>query len=246
MLAWVTGASSGIGRATALELANQGYVVLATARRSSDLDSLNKEDDRIIPMVLDICDYESCQETIRKMEDKYGPIDLAILNAGHGEEESVTRLDRDVVDRHFNVNVMGTVNSLYAVLAGMLLRKRGHIAIVGSICGYRGISGCFSYGASKAALIHMAETLKLELQPHRIKVQIINPGFVKTPMTEKELSRIPRIISSKQAAKALVDGLRTPNFEITFAPDYFGSTWMTRMAQYLPYSIYFWLIKRFN
>lgn len=241
MLAWVTGASSGIGRATALELADKGHIVLASARRDHALNELAAIDSRIIPLPLDITDFEACKTAIKKAEDKYGPITLAILNAGAYESDPVVKLDRAAFDRNFQVNIFGTVNALYAVLEQMLLRKNGHVVLVGSFVGYRGLPYAFSYGAAKAALIHMAETLKLELQPHKIRVQLVTPGLVKTPMTENSAIKKSRMISANRAAKELVAGLSEDVFEIKISKGFMN---LINVMRFLPNWIYFPIAKR--
>lgn len=242
MLTWITGASSGIGRALALELASRGYIVLASARRTEELDKLVAEDNRIIPLPLDVTDYAACKALVDKIEKKYGPIDLAIFNAGIFESDPISRLDRDVVERHFNVNVMGVVNTLYASLAGMLLRKRGHVVINASVVGYRGLPNSFSYGGTKAALINMAECLKLEMLPHRIRVQVINPGFVRTKMIENVTTRQFGTLSPEEAAKEIVKGIHMyEDFEIRL-PGRFS--WCMRMLRLLPNWMYFPIVAK--
>jgi NADP-dependent 3-hydroxy acid dehydrogenase YdfG len=241
MLAWVTGASSGIGRATALELSSRGHIVLASARRGEELESLSAEGSRIIPLPLDVTDFAACKALIEKAEKKYGPIELAILNAGIYQPDPVVKLDRALVDKHFDVNVFGVVNCLYAVLDGMLVRKRGHIALCASVAGYRGLPNSFSYGATKAALINMAECLKLELEPHKIRVQVINPGFVKTPATAQNTFKMPGLISAEEAAKEIVRGLNMSEFEIRFPA---GFTWFMSVLRIIPDWLYFPIISK--
>ncbi len=243
MLAWVTGASSGIGRATALELASRGHIVLASARREDELNELAEEDDRIIPLPLDVTDFDGCKAAIDWAEKKYGPIELVILNAGIFESDPVVKLDRAAVIKHFDVNVIGMVNCLYAVLEGLLLRKRGRIVLTSSIAGYRGFQNGFSYCATKAALISMGETLRLELEPHRIKVQVICPSLVATKLAADNFKKMKSAITPQQAAQEIVRGINMgDDFQIRFNN---WSTWGMAILRVLPDWMYFPIAERF-
>ncbi len=216
--AWVTGAGKGIGRATALRLAEIGWRVAISARTESDLLALNRTlpgcEFGIYP--LDVRDEVATIQTVQKIEKEFGKIDLAIFNAGTYKPISIHNFSSEVFRDLVETNVMGTVFGLSAILPFFLKRKAGHIAIMGSVAGYRGLPTSAAYGCTKAGLINMAEALKLELEAAGIKLSLINPGFVDTPLTEKNDFKMPFLLSGPAAADLIVKGLNADKFEITF------------------------------
>ena len=205
-VAWITGASTGIGRALALRLAAEGCTVAASARSADALKSLEEEAEtlagRIVAVSLDVTDSAAIE---------------------------------------FNLNVMGTVRMLEAVIPGMVERKSGRIAIVASISGYRGLRTASAYGATKAALINMCEALRMELGDAGITVQLVNPGFIKTPLTDKNDFPMPFLMPVDKAVDQFYRGLLTNRFEITFPKRF---TWMLKFARLLPYALYLPLLSR--
>ena len=244
-VAWVTGASSGIGRALAQRLARDGWTVLASARRSEALDELAKATKdaagALVPIPLDITDASAAAGAVREIIDRFGRIDLAVLNAGTHRPMSALSLDVAAVDDLMRVNFMGTVNCLVPVLDRMREAGRGHIAIVSSVSGYCGLPTAAAYGASKAALINMAESLKPELDSVRVKLQIVNPGFVETPLTDRNTFEMPFLIPVEAAVDAFVKGLAGNSFEIRF-PTRMGLAMSVLRA--LPYSLFFRVTRR--
>lgn len=216
--AWVTGAGKGIGRATALRLAENGWKVAISARTESDLVSLN----RALPgyefgvYPLDVTDEAATNKTVKHIEEEYGKIDLVILNAGTYKPISIFNFSAGVFRDLVETNLMGTVFGINAILPLFLERKAGHIAIMGSVAGYRGLPTSAAYGCTKAGLINMAEALKPELEAAGIKLSLINPGFVDTPLTKKNDFKMPYLISTSAAADIIVKGLRSGKFEIVF------------------------------
>jgi len=224
---WVTGASSGIGRALALELARRGWIVAATARGASDLESLALEAQglpgAIRPFPADVTDRHAMLIAVTSIEAALGPIAVAVFNAGIYLPVDALALDATAFERSFTVNVLGTVYGLEPLLPLMIARGRGQVAIVSSVTGYGGLPTGAAYGATKAALINMAECLHFDLVGAGVKVQVINPGFVKTAATDKNQFPMPFIISAEKAARRIADGLGRDQFEITFPRRF---TWM--------------------
>ena len=216
--AWVTGAGKGIGRAAALRLAENGWRVAISARTESDLISLNGMlsgyEFGIYP--LDVTDEIANKQIVKKIEKEYGKIDLVVLNAGTYKPVSVSNFSPDIFRDLIETNLMGTVFGINAILPFFLERRAGHIAIMGSVAGYRGLPTSAAYGCTKAGLINMAEALKLELEATGIKISLINPGFVDTPLTEKNNFKMPFLISASAAADLIVKGLNSSKFEISF------------------------------
>lgn len=245
-IAWLTGASSGIGAATALRLVKDGWIVAATARSEDKvevlvhhLEAFGKGAGRIVNYPGDITDAEQMKEIVERIESELGPIDLAIMNAGVLMPDTVDSFTAEQLKHQFEVNVFGTAHCLEPVLRKFRERNRGHLAIVGSMAGYRGLPRSISYGASKAALIYMAEALAVETRGTDIRVQIINPGFIKTPMLAQVPYYKPMLMNVDEAADELVRGLHGGFFEITF-PWVFGL--LTKIVGLLPDQAYIWTI----
>lgn len=195
-VAWVTGASSGIGWHLALALAARGFTVIATARSEDKLAGLVEAAaalaGSIIPMPGDVTDEEAMANIVSAIEARGRKLVLAVFNAGqflpvHGERLSVGRFARTI-----EVNFMGVVNGLVPAAIHMQAAGRGQIAVVASATGYSGLPTSAAYGASKAALINMAESLKFDFDKMNIRIQVIDPGFVDTPATEGNPFRCPR------------------------------------------------------
>ncbi|MGI9421106.1 MAG: SDR family NAD(P)-dependent oxidoreductase [Geminicoccaceae bacterium] len=237
---WITGASSGIGRALALNLASRGDRVAASARGEAELRSLAEEAATaaggIHPYPLDITDAESCAVTVDRVSDELGPITLAILNAGTHHPIDVEDFAAADLQRLVGVNLVGTGNCLDPLLKRMIPAKSGHIAIVASVAGYRGLPTSAYYGASKAAQINLAEALKFDLDRHGIKLQLVNPGFVRTPLTDKNAFPMPFLMEVEDAAERMARGFEISAFEITF-PRRFA--YLLKLLRMLPYRLYF-------
>lgn len=243
-LAWVTGASSGIGRALALKLVEKGFSVVVTARDHDKLVALQhaaKGPGRIIVLDGDVTDPEDMERLLAAIEYEHGTLALAVLNAGvylpvHGED-----LHREDFEKTFSVNLNGVVNCLLPAIRHMKARGQGQIAIVSSVTGYGGLPTSAAYGATKAALINLAESLKFDLDKQGIRIQIINPGFVDTPATKNNAFPMPALVKPEVAAERIVAGLNASGFEITFPRRF---TYVLKLLRLLPYGAYFWAINR--
>ena len=232
---WITGASSGIGRALALRMARAGYCVAATARRQDALEALAREaEGRVLPVAADTTDAASLAAAVTRIENQLGPIGIAVFCAGTYQALMGAELTAAKARPLFELNFMGTVNALEAVLPGMIRRRKGRVAMVASLAGYFGLPTSAVYGASKAALINMAEALRPDLARSGIAVQIVNPGFVRTPLTDKNAFPMPFLMESAEAAEAFYRGLHSNRFEITF-PRRFSL--ILRLLQMLPYRL---------
>jgi len=241
-LAWVTGASSGIGRQVVLDLVDRGWTVLATARNRDALGALVAErPGRIVAVPSDITDAAGLAAALREAEGLAGrKVARAILNAGTFRPDSAREFNLDRFQETVSTNLVGTANSLQAVMPGMIERRAGQIAIVSSVAGYGGLPTSISYGATKAGLINMAECLHVELQREGVDLRLVCPGFVKTPLTDKNTFKMPFLMPVEKAAKALCDGLDGGAFEISF-PRVF--TWQLKVLRLLPYRLYFALVR---
>ena len=243
-VAWVTGASSGIGRAVALELAASGVKVAATARRADELATLEVEalarGGVVTGFSGDVTDADAMASLAGEIAASLGPIDLAVLNAGLFIPVKAEPFDLGAFRKTFDVNLGGTVNCVAAVLPGMTARRSGNVVIVASVTGYGGLPSSAAYGATKAALINMAESLKFDLDKLGVGIQVANPGFVDTPATKKNKFVMPALMPVDEAARRIVRGLGK-GFEITFPRRF---TYVLKALRLLPYPLYFRLVAK--
>ena len=242
-LVWITGASYGLGREVALQLARRGDRVAVSARSIDKLNALAAEapEGRILPYELDVTDSRATADTVARIEADDGPIDIALLNAGTHEPVSAGDFSAEKVRNLIELNLMGTANCLEPLLERFRQRGRGHIAIVASVAGYRGLPRAIAYSATKAALIAMAESLKFDLDRAGVLVQVVNPGFVKTPLTDRNDFPMPFLMPVEAAARRIADGLARGRFEIAF-PRRFAA--ILKLMRILPYALYFPLMGR--
>lgn len=242
-VAWVTGASSGIGRHVALELARRGWRVVVTARRAEDLASMaaGAAGGAIIPMVGDVSDRAAMASLVAQAQAAHGPIARAVLNAGVYIGDAEHGFSADAIWKTFEVNVGGTVNCLAPLVDAMASRGAGQIAVTASVAGYGGLPLSLGYGPTKAALINMAESLRLSYADKGVLVQVICPGFVKTPLTDKNTFPMPFLVPVEEAAVTICDGLDGTGFEIAFPR---RLAWILKALNHLPYGAYFPLVAK--
>jgi NAD(P)-dependent dehydrogenase (short-subunit alcohol dehydrogenase family) len=234
--AWVTGASSGLGRGVALELARRGFQVFATARRAEALAELAAESaGRIVAAPGDVTNREEMAALYRNFEAQ-GPVALAVLNAGGAWRDPVDDFGGEGFQRTFAVNVQGVANCANPALAAMRGRGAGQIAIVGSLIGYGGVPNAYAYGPSKAAAISLAVGLKFLAERDGVRVQVVNPGYVRTELTAGNRYPMPFLLDCDAASRRICDGLARGGFEIRF-PLRFAL--LVRLAQSLPYPLFF-------
>lgn len=239
---WVVGASSGIGRATAAALHAQGALVFLSARNAQALEVFTTEHPGAVALPLDICDREAVAAAARDIF-AVGPLDAMIYCAGYYHEHRATAFDLDEMLRHEQVNYVGALYVLASVIPSFLARQSGHISLISSVAGYRGLPKSLAYGPTKAALINLAETLYVDLHDSGIGVSLICPGFVETPLTAGNEFRMPALITPAQAAQQILRGWQLGHFEIHFPRRF--TAWM-KTLQLLPYRLYFGAIRRFT
>ncbi len=233
--AWITGASTGIGRELALQLAARGVKVAASARSVDKLADLARADSRIVAVPFDVTSLDDVAAGYRRVVDAIGPVDLAVLNAGVWHPMKSSAYDARLATRSIEVNYLGIVNALEPLIPAMISAGRGQIALVASVAGYRGLPQSAAYAPTKAAVINLAETLRLELSRHGIVVSLVNPGFVETPMTAVNDFPMPFIIKPDDAAARMIRGLEKGKFEIAFPWQLVA---MLKLLRILPTGLY--------
>ena len=234
---WVTGASTGIGAALVKTLIARGARIAVTARRRDLLEQIARDHggtdgSRVLVVPADVTDHDAVVAAGRQIEAAWGGIDLAIFNAG------------GVVEGDFiatmKLNYFSVVYGIEAVLNGMLARGSGHIAAVASLAGYRPGPVATEYGASKAAVIFLMDGLRFTLEPRGIRVTVVNPGFFRTPLTDRNTFHMPFLVEVDDAAEKIVRGLERGKKEIHFpAP----MSWGAKLLRVLPYPVYERLIR---
>jgi short-subunit dehydrogenase len=231
----VTGASAGIGRALAVELARQGARVGATARRAELLESLKNEiraaGGTVDTAVADVADRVAITDAVRQLADRLGPPDLVIANAGVGRSLPADDPDHvSNVEETLRVNFLGVVHTFGAALPGMLARGSGHLAAVSSLAAYKGLPGSAGYCASKAAVSSYCEALRIELRDRGIAVTTICPGFIKTDMTAANPGPMPFLMSADAAARRVVRALRRRPGVYDFPKPMRALMWLSKWA----------------
>lgn len=234
--AWITGASTGIGREIALQLAAAGVKVAASARSADKLAELGPG---ILAVPLDVTDAAACRAAVQLIEAQIGPIDLAVFGAGAYSPVAIDALDPGVFAQTMATNYMGVVNCLSATAPGMLARRRGHLSWIASVAGYVGLPKAAAYGPTKAALINLAESLYPEMKERGVAVSVINPGFVETPLTAQNDFPMPFLMKPEDAARRSLEGLARRRFEIAYPRRFVA---ILKAARALPYPVFFRLI----
>jgi len=239
---WITGASSGIGKALAIKFSSKGWNVAVSARRKELLDELVKANLNISSFPLDVTNRESCVQIFKNILEKYSNIDLCIFSTGIYDPKAEKEINLDQIENVMKVNFFGTLNCIKAVENHLKNKKEGHIAIMSSVAGYRGLPNSSGYGPSKAALINLSESLYFDFKRCKVRISLISPGFIKTPLTDKNKFKMPFLKSAEFAANKIYKGLINSNsFEITFPKEL---TIIMKIFKILPNRIYLYLIKK--
>ena len=214
---WITGASSGIGKALAIKFATEDWQVAASARRENLLQELNSKNSNIHSFPLDVKDESETKKVFQDIVEKFKTVDICVFCTGIHDPESEKKLSNEKIREIMETNFFGTVNCIMAVNKFFRDKQSGHISIVSSVAGYRGLPAAPAYCASKAALISLAESLYFDFKRFNVRVSVISPGFIKTPMTDKNKFPMPMIKSPEYAAEKMFIGLTKKNvFEIHF------------------------------
>ena len=237
---WVVGASSGIGRATAEALLQAGAKVAVSSRQEAPLQALAQQYPHAWVVPADVTSLESLQDAAQQVQANQG-LDWVIYCAGHYQPLRADHYDLGQMMRHQDVNYLGALRMLEVVLPSLLSQHQGHVSLVASVAGYRGLPQSLAYGPTKAALIHLAEALYLDLQSSGIGVSVVNPGFVETPLTAQNDFHMPALIQPQEAARQMLAGWAVGDFEIHYPRRF---TRVLKFLSCLPYRLYFQAVRK--
>jgi short-subunit dehydrogenase len=233
---WITGASTGIGKALALKFAKNDWIVAASARRENLLNDLNRENSNIHPFPLDVTNIDQCKTVFENILEKFKSIEICVFCTGIHDPKSEKRFNLEKIRKIMEVNYFGVMNSINSIYEYYNTKKSGQISIVSSVAGYRGLPAAGAYCASKSALTSFTESLHFEMKRKNVRVSLISPGFIKTPMTDKNDFPMPMIKSPEFAAEQIYNGLiKKSGFEIHFPKAF---TFFMKFLRILPNSIY--------
>ena len=244
-VALVTGASSGIGRGLAVELARRGTAVGLLARRGEVLDEIVNEIEaaggRALALPADVTDAIAVRDASEKLSSKFGPIDVLFANAGVGATTHATYLDAKQVASLFDVNIIGVVNSVTAVIPEMVQRGQGQLVAISSLAAYRGLPKSAAYCASKAAVSAFFESLRLDLHGSGIDVTIIHPGFIKTPLTADRQAKLPWLMELSDAVNKILGATEARKKSYAFP---WQLATVVRAGMIMPNFVYDWIARR--
>lgn len=238
---WVIGASTGIGLAFAQALLARGARVAVSARRAERLEAEFGSAPNALRLPLDITDPAALERALGAIVAAWDGLDLGVVMAGTYQALRAWELTPETIRGTMETNVYGAMNASALLVRRFLAQGAGHVSIVSSVAGYRGLPKAAVYGPSKAAMINFAETLWLDLADKGLGVSVVNPGFVKTPLTAGNDFRMPYLMEPENAARAMIAGYEAGEFEIHF-PKAFSR--QLKLLRHLPYGLYFRAIKR--
>ena len=237
---WITGASSGIGKALAIKFAENGWMVAASARRENLLNELKKINQNIFPFPLDVTKVDSCKLVAKDIIKQLNSIDICVFGTGMHDPKSEKKFNLDKIREIMEVNYFGTMNSINSIYDYFSEKKNGQISIISSVAGYRGLPAAGAYCASKSALTSFAESLNFDMRMKNVRVSLISPGFIKTPMTDQNDFPMPMIKTPEFAAEQIYIGLIKKNgFEVHFPKTF---TYLMKIIKILPNWLYFGVI----
>ena len=236
---WITGASSGIGKAVAEKFAKEGWKVAISARRKEILDEMAKNPN-IFSFPLDVTKEDQVNEVFSKIMENFKNLDICFFCSGTYNPKYEQKIDAKKIKSTMDTNFLGTVHCVKSVESFFKNKKSGQISIVSSVAGYRGLPNSSGYGPSKAALTNFAESIYFDFKKYNVKISVISPGFIKTPLTDKNEFKMPFLKSTEFAAEKIYEGLtNSKSFEIDFPKQL---TLILKFLRILPYKLYLFLV----
>lgn len=240
---WITGGGTGIGKELAKRFSDKDFNVVISGRRMEKLNEVKKYSPKqIFPIKLDVSNAQQCKKVSKLISEKLGFIDIIILNAATYNPGSLDNLEPNKIKNIIDTNILGPINCFAPVLENMKRENKGHLIFMSSPAGFRGLPGAGIYGVTKSALTFLAETLRIEYDKFKIKVQVIHPGFIKTPMTDKNKFDMPFLMTAEKASKIITKKIFSNTFEIFFPKRLIIPM---KILNLLPSFIYFFIIKYF-
>ena len=238
---WITGASSGIGKAVAEKFASEGWKVAVSARTKAVLEQMSNNQN-MFSFPMDVTDQTQIKKSFDNILTEFGDLDLCIFSSGTYDPKDESKINSDKIRNVINVNFFGVIDCVKVVEDHFKNKKSGHISIVSSIAGYRGLPNSSGYGPSKAALTNFAESIYFDFKKYGVRVSIISPGFIKTPLTDKNEFPMPFLKTPDYAAEKIFNGLIKSNvFEVHFPK---GLTLTLKFLRILPYKLYLFLVDK--
>lgn len=238
----ITGASSGIGKGLALEIASRGGRLGLVARRQNLLDELvNAVKGRALAVTADVRDADAMKDAAKLVRAELGPIDILIANAGIGTSSHISQLDPNHVANVIGINVLGSANSVAAVVPQMVERGHGHLVAISSLAAYRGLAKSAAYCASKAAMSSYFESVRIDLRGTGVDVTIIHPGFIKTPLTAGRGAKMPYLMELDDAVKKIVTAIEKGKKSYAFP---WQLATIVRAGMIMPIAMYDWIAER--
>ncbi len=241
---WITGASKGIGRALAEELARRGARTVLTARNETELEEvasvIRDAGGHATVQPGDVCDLDRMKEIVANVEAEYGGIDMLIANAGTHIESAPERFSTEEYMRLMDINYGGMLRCIEACLPGMIERQSGRIVGMSSLVAYRAVPLAAAYGGSKAAITNFLQSMRFHLEDCGVEVTVISPGFVRTPLTDKNKFGMPFLVEAPDAARTICKGLAKGHAQISFPMPFTNIIGLMRV---LPYPIYHWIMR---
>ena len=239
---WITGASSGIGKALAEKFAEENWKVAISARRENLLNDI-AQTENISSFPLDVTDDSKVKETFSKIIREFDNLDLCVFCSGAYDPKLEQEINKEQIRKIMDINFFGVLNCIKSVEEYFKNKKDGHISIVSSVAAYRGLPNSSGYGPSKAALTNLTESLYFDFKKYNVRISLISPGFIKTPLTNQNTFSMPFIKSPEFAANKIFNGLTKSNsFEIHFPKEL---TLFLKFLRILPYRVYLFLINKF-
>lgn len=241
-IAWIIGASSGLGAGMARRLADLGWTVVASARRADRLAELAQASERIHALPLDVTDLDAVRRATDEVVARHGRIDLFVFGAAGWQPSAVGNYDFERFARAVDTNLLGLVRIANPVVDQMNRQGGGQFVVVASVAGYFGLPRAAAYNASKGALINLCQTMRTELKPRGIEVRMVCPGFFKSELTAKNDFPMPFLLETDEAVRRTVDGiLNSRRFEIVFPR---RLVWLLKLLGMLPYPLFFAICDR--
>ena len=238
---WITGASSGIGKALALKFARENWKVAISARREELLDEI-AQNENISSFPLDVTNENLVDATFSNILSEFKNLDLCVFCSGAYDPKLEKEINKRQIRKIMDINFFGVLNCIKTVEKFFKNKKQGHISIVSSVAAYRGLPNSSGYGPSKAALTNLTESLYFDFKKHNVSISLISPGFIKTPLTNQNTFSMPFIKTPEFAANKIYNGLtKSGSFEIHFPKEL---TLFLKLLRILPYRIYLFVVNK--